>query len=100
MKREIHMKKFLKGNKIFKFTMFLVVCAYASITFMNQQKTLDAYKNEQKYYQEQIESQEEYKKTLVSIKENINSPEYIEKIAREKLDMYLANERIYIDVGK
>ena len=29
-----------------------------------------------------------------------NSNEYIEQIAREKLDMYLPNERVYIDIGK
>ena len=34
------------------------------------------------------------------MKENINSPEYIEEIAREKLNMYLPNERVYIDIGK
>ena len=30
----------------------------------------------------------------------MNTPEYIEKIAREKLDMYMPNERVYIDVSK
>ena len=27
-------------------------------------------------------------------------PEYIEEMAREKLDMYLPNERVYIDTSK
>lgn len=31
----------------------------------------------------------------MAMKDNINSPEYIEQVAREKLDMYLPNERIY-----
>ena len=26
--------------------------------------------------------------------------EFIEEIARDKLDMYLPNERVYIDIGK
>ena len=34
------------------------------------------------------------------MKDNINSPEYIEEIAREKLGMYLPNERVFIDIGK
>ena len=34
------------------------------------------------------------------MKTNINSLEYIEKIAREKLDMYLPNEKVYIDVAQ
>ena len=31
---------------------------------------------------------------------NINSKEYIEEVAREKLDMYLPNEKVYIDISK
>ena len=34
------------------------------------------------------------------MKENINSDEYIEQIAREKLEMYYPNERVYIDIEK
>ena len=30
-------------------------------------------------------------------KQNITSLDYIEKLAREKLGMYLQNERVYID---
>ena len=33
-------------------------------------------------------------------KSNLNSKEYIEKIAREKLDMYTENERVYVDINK
>ena len=31
-------------------------------------------------------------------KKNINSEKYIEEIAREKLDMYLPNEKVFIDI--
>ena len=37
---------------------------------------------------------------LVSTKDNVNSKEFIEQMAREKLDMYLPNERVYIDISK
>ena len=33
-------------------------------------------------------------------KANVNSNEFIESIAREKLDMYLPNERVYVDNEK
>jgi len=36
----------------------------------------------------------------MSMKENVDSTEYIEEMAREKLDMYLPNERVYVDMGK
>ena len=35
---------------------------------------------------------------LKTVKNNINSTEYIENMAREKLGMYLPNERVYIDI--
>ena len=34
-----------------------------------------------------------------ALKDNIDTPEYIEQLAREKLDMYLPNERVYIDIN-
>ena len=46
-----------------------------------------------------IDEQKTYNKELVAEKENVNSKEYIEQIAREKLDMYYPNEKIYIDKG-
>jgi len=33
-------------------------------------------------------------------KENVNSKEYIERVAREKLNMFLPNERVYIDISQ
>jgi len=32
--------------------------------------------------------------------ENLETPEYIEAISREKLDMYSKNERVYININK
>lgn len=90
------MKNLLKPKKI----IFIIILLYVSITFINQQKTINAYKTEQSYYEAKIEQQKEYNETLVSTKENINSPKYIEQIAREKLDMYLPNERVYLQTNK
>ena len=73
---------------------------YIIYTFVSQQKTLNAYQSEQVRYEEQIAVQEERKEELNQIKANINSTEYIEEVAREKLDMYLPNERVYIDITK
>ena len=39
----------------------------------------------------------EYQEQLKEIKENVSSKEYIEEAAREKLDMYLPNERVYVN---
>ena len=67
---------------------------------MVQQKELNAYKADSKRYTEQIVAEEEKKEQLLETKANINSKEYIEEVAREKLDMYLPNEKVYIDISK
>ena len=73
--------------------------AYVTITLFNQQKVLNTYKDNIASVEEEIEEANEKKASLVSLKENANSLEYIEKIAREKLDMYMPNEKVYIDIG-
>lgn len=87
-------------KKILKNCIIVGVILYTSITFINQQKTLNAYKNQQATLSKKIEEQKNYKETLLATKENISSPDYIEDVARKKLDMYLPNERVYIDLGK
>ena len=90
----------MKIKKIMKNFFLLVILLYVSITFINQQKSLNAYNNEQIALKEKIKMQEEYQQSLLTTKENISSPEYIEQLAREKLDMYLPNERVYIDISQ
>ena len=94
------MSKPLGKNKIYKKLLFICILLYVLYVFIGQQKTLNSYKNSQEYYVSKIEEQEKYKENLMSMKENVDSTEYIEEMAREKLDMYLPNERVYVDVGK
>jgi len=93
------MKKQLKLDKLGKKLLFFIIFAYVIYVFIGQQKIINSYKTAQKYYIEQLNKQLAYKESLVATKDNINSKEYIEKVAREKLDMYLPNERVYIDKG-
>lgn len=90
----------MKMKKILKKCFFIAIAIYVSVTFINQQKALNAYKNEQTALSNKIKEQTEYKETLLATKENVSSPEYIEALAREKLNMYLPNERVYVDMGK
>jgi cell division protein FtsB len=94
------MKKTNKSNKFYKKLLFLGISVYVLYVFVGQQKTLNSYKNTQDYYNEQLSKQLAYQESLYETKTNINSKEYIEEVAREKLDMYLPNERVYIDNGK
>ena len=93
------MKNF-KFKRLFKLILGSAIAIYVLCIFINQQKVLNSYNKEQKYIAEKIQKQPEYKQELSSLKENVDSPEYIEELAREKLDMYLPNEKVYIVINK
>lgn len=90
----------MKITKLIKKGVLVLIILYVSITFINQQKSINAYNNEQENLRNKIKEQKEYNQSLLATKENISSPEYIEELAREKLDMYLPNEKVYIDISK
>ena len=73
---------------------------YAMTTFINQEKVLSSYKKQEIEVANQIDEAKEYQEELNINKENANSLEYIEKVAREKLNMYYPNEKIYVDSSK
>lgn len=93
------MMNILEVNKIVNLLLILVV-VYFVFTFVNQQSKLNSYNKDISYYTTQIEELKEKKEELLATQENVNSKEYIEKVAREKLDMYLPNEIVYVDVSK
>ena len=94
------MKKKTNKNNLIKKVCFIGITIYVMCIFINQQKTLNSYKTSQEYYQDEIKTKLAYQETLKETKSNINSEEYIEQVAREKLDMYLPNEKVYIDKNK
>lgn len=85
-----HYKKILLG----------ILGIYVVSIFISQQETLNSYKAEVKSYDEKIAEAKEEQASLQDMKNNVDSNEYIEEIAREKLGMYLPNERVYIDAEK
>ena len=80
---------------------FLIAVVVWSVMLIKQQLNISEYKNELQELSSKIEiAEEELKQNKIDLeqeKKNTNSPEYIEKLAREKLGMYLPNERVYID---
>ena len=94
------MTNVFRNKKILKVIIILIVLSYFIYVIMKQQTTLNSYKTEQDYVSAQIQEQQEYKNELADMKANINSDEFIEQIARDKLDMYLPNERVYVDANK
>ncbi len=89
-----------KNKNLLKRIIFIGILIYVVYTFFTQQKSLNIYTADKERYIAQIEEQKEEQEKLKEEKENINSKEYIEEIAREKLDMYLPNEKVYIDISK
>lgn len=90
------MKKF---EKIAKIIILIILIIYVGLTFINQQKTLNQYSKNYEDLTSQIEKQKEYNEQLSKKKQDIESTDFIEDMAREKLDMYLPNEKVYMDTG-
>ena len=84
-------------KKLIKRLIIICIVIYAFITFCNQQKILNAYASNNLEIEKKLEQAQEYQEQLKEIQNNVNSKEYIEEVAREKLDMYLPNERVYVN---
>ena len=89
-----------KKNNLLKKIIIIVFIAYFIYTLLSQQKVLNTYAQEKQNFNKEIDVAKDEQEELKEMKENINSDEYIEQIARDKLDMYYPNERVYIDVEK
>lgn len=89
----------MKKKKLYKNLLIILVLAYAIFTLANQQKVLNQYNKNCKELASKIEEQQKYNSELVAEKENVDSKEFIEQMAREKLEMYYPNEKVYVDTG-
>lgn len=87
-------------NKLLKRIIVLLISAYVIYILLSQQKMLNTYAAEKNQYTNQILEAEKEKNELNNSIEGLNSTDYIEDVARNKLDMYLPNERVYIDITK
>ena len=93
----------MKKNK-FLIPVFLIALIVWGAVLIRQQKNIIQYQKEIKELSAKINvAQDELEQNKQNLEEEINksnSPEYIEKVAREKLGMYLQNERVYVDSNK
>ena len=89
-----------KKNSMF-FNLLIIAFVIWMVVLIKQQLNISQYKNDVKTLSQKIEVAEENlqqdNQYLEEEKQNTNSLEYIEKLARDKLGMYLQNERVYID---
>ena len=89
----------MKNKKIYKKLLILGIAIYVIFTLINQQKTLNQYNQDNTELTSQIEEEKQYKEELAKKKDDVTSLDFIEQMAREKLDMYYPNERVYVDRG-
>ena len=90
----------MKKSKLLR-NAFVIALVIWIVMLIKQQLNIMQYKEEISVLSSKIDvAQEELnqnKQDLEQKKENTQSLEYIEQIAREKLGMYLQNERVYVD---
>ena len=90
----------MKKNKLLKIGFVIAIVAWI-VMLTKQQVSLEQYKDEIQVLSTKIDVAEDElnqnKEYLEEEEERTKSLEYIEKIAREKLGMYLQNERVYVD---
>jgi len=92
----------MNRRKKSKFGLFVVIAflLYFAYTAVGQQKLLYEKGLEVEKIQEKVKQETLVNKELNKQKEMINSDEYIEKVAREKLGMVKKGERVFVDVGE
>ena len=90
----------MKNSKLLRNAFFIALIIWI-VMLIKQQLNISQYKDEIKGLSSKIEVAEselnQNKQNLEQEKKNTDSLEYIEKLAREKLGMYLQNERVYVD---
>lgn len=88
-----------KNKNIYKKLLIFGIAIYVVFTLINQQKTLNQYDDESLELSSKIQEEKEYQEELAKKKDDVTSLDFIEQTAREKLDMYYPNERVFIDRG-
>ncbi len=87
-------------KKLFMTIILIIVLSYGLYVYISQEKLLKNYNSEITEYKEKIESAQIKKNELEKTMQDLNSVNLIEETAREKLDMYLPDEKVFIDAEK
>ena len=93
-KRSVNFKRLAITAIIFLLALYFIW------TFISQQIMISKKNKEISELQMQIESIEAESQRLSKEVEDLNNPEYIEKIARERLGLVRPNERVFVDSNK
>ncbi len=89
-----------KYKKLIQLTILIALIIYVIYILFSQEQTIRSYSKSVENLNVEIANEKQHNEDLNNQKDNINSLDYIEEAAREKLDMYYPNERIYVDTQK
>ncbi|HEY9062062.1 MAG TPA: septum formation initiator family protein [Pseudobacteroides sp.] len=92
------MKK--KRKSKFWFIVIALILLYSGYISVSLKGLLDSKKEQHADLENKITLQKKQGADLEKQMKNVNSDEYIEKMAREELGMVKKNERVYIDVNR
>lgn len=92
-------KKNKGGNCIFYIVIVMAIIYFAFI-FAQQQEQLSKLKRKEHYIQNKINKEEKTKEELTELHRYIDTDEYIEQIAREKLGYVKDKERLFVDINE
>lgn len=98
MEKEVQINKNARSNKLSGFVIiaclvFSIVIGYNSFL---EEKRIGDIDSQIQYYNSKIESLNDEKEQIKKEISNSSNSEYIEEIARNKLDMFLPNDTVYI----
>lgn len=78
----------------------LCVMAYFAYLMIGQEQIIRDKSNQIASVNQKIEDEKSKTEELKKQKDQVNSPEYIEKIARDQLGMVKPDEKVFVDVNK
>ena len=84
----------------FGLVLLVLFFIYFAYTAVGQQKLLYMKNVELKKVQSKIDEEKKENEKLKKEQEQLNSDEFVEKTAREKLGMVKKGERVFVDIGK
>lgn len=93
-------KRRMNKNRIVFISVVLAATVYVVFTLVSQQFEIVAAKEALAAVESEIQSQQELAQQLEEKKQLVNTDEYIEKLAREKLGLVRPDEIIFVDALK
>ena len=83
-------------NLIIYLIIFAFVVAVSINAIINQESKKQEIKMQISQYEDELKKLKSEKDELIEQKEKINTDKYIENVARNKLDMFWPNEKVYV----